>query len=617
MDKGVGAFSRRMLIQLGAGTGAALLLEACSSPARTTAPTSVPPSSAGAAPTAGAVAANTPAGIATAPPAAVAATAPPGANPAPTVVGATANRKNSAALPNYIAPNLAAKPDYDAHDPRVTLAWDNFPKTPPQSWNKPAPGTGGQVTAFAVDYYPPPTPYPDNPTWQAVNKALNADFQLTQVTGTDYPLRMATIMAGNDLPDIMHLYFGITGAFVPPGTAEFIKAKCQDLTQFLAGDAIKDYPNLAAIPTYAWSNSSCAIDGTLYSWPIHRYLGGLYYFFKNTDMWNQKVGANTVPKDAADFKKIITQLNDPNGGVWGFGGQLASRLMGIQGFAQMFGAPNTWGMDASGKIIRDRETEQFKAAVAYVRDLWTSGLYWPDAPSSTDARGNFVGKKFACCVEGFGNSWNDFWLRGLNQTPPSNFDIILPLFGADANTKAMSYITGGYISSNVMKKQSSPDRVKELLRIMDYLAKPFGTQEDLLITYGLAPADYTVGPDGNPNLTSDGKARSQYVPWQYLSDRPYATYYAGIPNYAKHVNEVEQAIVDPKVAVADATLGYYSPTSASAAGKQAEQAWTDGLNNIMVARDPMSAYDDLVKNWQNAAGNKIKDEYNAAIAASA
>ena len=84
---------------------------------------------------------------------------------------------------------------------------------------------------------------------------------------------------------------------MPPGTAEFVKATCQDLTQFLAGDAIKDYPNLAAIPKYAWSNSSCVIDGALYSWPIHRYLPGLSYFFKNTDMWNQKVGADTSPAD--------------------------------------------------------------------------------------------------------------------------------------------------------------------------------------------------------------------------------------------------------------------------------------------------------------------------------
>jgi putative aldouronate transport system substrate-binding protein len=157
--------------------------------------------------------------------------------------------------------------------------------------------------------------------------------------------------------------------------------------------------------------------------------------------------------------------------------------------------------------------------------------------------------------------------------------------------------------------------VKELLRIVDYLAKPFGTQEDLLITYGLAPADYTIGPDGNPKLTSDGKSRSQYVPWQYMAERPYATYYAGIPDYAKHINKVEIALVDPKIAVGDATLGYYSPTQASAAGKQADQSFLDGLNNIMVARDSMSTYDQLVKDWQNSAGNKIKQEFSDAMAA--
>ena len=63
------------------------------------------------------------------------------------------------------------------------------------------------------------------------------------------------------------------------------------------------------------------------------------------------------------------------------------------------------------------------------------------------------------------------------------------------------------------------------------------------------------------------------------------------------------------------TLGYYSPTQAASAGKQAEQAWQDGLNNIMLGRDPMSSYDDLVKTWQNTAGNKIKQEFNDAMAA--
>ncbi len=605
MDSGtLASVSRRSFIRIAggtvAGTGAGLLLAACGSAAPAPGGAAAGPASAAA--NASVVASGGPAAAGSA---------------APSVVGAAVSGKSGGALPNYIAPTLVSKPDYDAHDPRVTLAWDSYPKNPPKSWTKDPPGTGSKVTAFAVDYYPPPTPYPNNATWQAVNKALNADFQMTQMAAADYPLKMGTMMAGNDIPDIIHLFGGLTGASVPPGTAEFIKLQCADLTPYLSGDNVKDYPNLAAIPTYAWSNSASVIEGKLYTWPVHRYLPNAgVYFFKNTDMWAQKVGATTVPKDAADLKKIMTELNDPKNNVWAIGNSVGGiQNMGILGYASMFGAPQIWGLDSTGKVVRDRETDQYKAAVGYVRDLWASGLMWPDAiATANNSRDNFVAKKFAMSVEGFGNSWNDFWLRGLTQQkPPTLFDIILP-FSADANTKVQSYISGGYISTNVMKK-GSPDRIKELLRIIDYLAKPFGTQEDLLITYGLTPADYTIGSDGSPTLTADGKNRSQYVPWQYLSDRPYATYYAGIPNYAKHVNEVEKALVDPKIAVADVTLGYYSPTANASQGKIAEQKFFDGLNSIILGRDPLTNYDQLVKDWQTAVGNKIKGEYNDAMAA--
>src|SRR5215831_10923507 len=194
--------SRRTFIQAGLATGTGFLVAACSggaagAPTTTSKPTNAPASSATTAATSPTVAATAQA---------AAAPTPAGVSPAPTLVGASASGKNSAALPSYIPANLAAKPDYDARDPRVTLAWDNYPKNSPVSWNKAAPGTGSRVNAFAVDYYPPPAPYDSNATWQAVNKALNSDFQMTQVSGPDYSLRMATMMAGNDVPDIIHLF---------------------------------------------------------------------------------------------------------------------------------------------------------------------------------------------------------------------------------------------------------------------------------------------------------------------------------------------------------------------------------------------------------------------------
>ena len=49
-----------------------------------------------------------------------------------------------------------------------------------------------------------------------------------------------------------------------------------------------------------------------------------------------------------------------------------------------------------------------------MRDLFSSGLVHPDAPSWSNSRTEgFVPQKIAVSVEGQGNSWVDFWQRGL------------------------------------------------------------------------------------------------------------------------------------------------------------------------------------------------------------
>ena len=85
----------------------------------------------------------------------------------------------------------------------------------------------------------------------------------------------------------------------------------------------------------------------------------------------------------------------------------------------------------------------------------------------------------------------------------------------------------GFVSMNVLKK-APPDRIKELLRIMNWLASPFGSQEDLLLTYGLEGQDYTKDDKGNPKPTPEGIARAGYVPWRYIAQHPWVYYQAGL-----------------------------------------------------------------------------------------
>lgn len=534
---------------------------------------------------------------------------PPAPAAAPTAAGGSNKNKNLAALPTYIAAKLPTAPDYHSADPRITDGYDFYPKNPFKSWTKPAPGSGGKVDVFIVAYYPEPTLFDSNPAWQEVNRQLNANVQMSMVKGSDYAVKIGTIMASNDLPDIIHIYNGIGAA---PNLPDFFRAQCADLTPYLSGDAAREYPNLAAIPSYAWSNSQCVLDGKLYQWPIHRYLP-LQGFYKNSDVWDKLFGAEYVPRDVEDYTRMLKEMNDPRGGMWAIGQAPGSaRYFGMYGYSAMFGAPNNWSLDSTGKLTKELETEEFKATVGWMRDTWNAGLWWPDSLQISDARTAFVAGKFATCIDAFGNSWNDFWRRGLQQATPRHFGFIKP-FRAKAGDKPQSFITGGFISTNVMKK-ASPDRIRELLRIVDFLAAPFGSQEDLLLSYGIEGVDYTLDANSQPQPTPAGISDAGYVPWRYISQHPYVQYQADLPNYAKISFDAEQ--VQVAAGVLDPTLGFYSPTNYTR-GSVAEMNFRQAVVDVAVGRRPFSDWDQIVRDWRGAAGDQVRKEYLDAFAAAA
>ncbi len=518
----------------------------------------------------------------------------------------TAQTAAGGPLPTYMPPTGGPKPDFHSSDPRITDGFVNYP-SPVKSWTAAAPGSGGTLNVFVPAYYPEPTPRDQNNTWKEVEKALNTTVNMSITAIADYSTRLQVVMAGNDLPDTIHVVGTVANLISP----QFVESQCADLTPYLGGDAARDYPNLAAVPGYAFQGAGGVFNNRLYGIPIHRYLPA-FWFFRNTDIWDAEIGADVVPKDAQDFKKILQQLNRPQESRWAIGnyagGPASGTMYGLISFLEMFGAPNMWSLDSSGTLTRDRETDQFKAALSYMKDLFGSGLYPPDFQTAGDSRGAFIAGRFAVSNEAFGNGWNDFWRRGLQQTPQRHFTIIKP-FGADSSVKPRHFITAGTVAYNLIKKGTS-DRVKEILRIMNYLASPFGTVEDVLLTYGLKDQDYTLDASGNPVNTPAGLTSAAYVPWQYIAHRPYVWYQADLPGYAQAAFDVEQILVG--VGVGNPTVGLHSATQ-SRNGVAAEQTFFDGVADILFDRRPFSDYDQLVADWRKSVGDAIRGEYLAEI----
>ena len=114
-----------------------------------------------------------------------------------------------AVYPTYSPSTSAPKPDFHDADPRFEDGYNAFPKNPAKSWTKAPPSAGGTV-AFMVNQYstPPSPPRDQNPAWQGIEAQLGATLRIDAYAALDYPGRIATVMAGNDLPDILHLKRG-------------------------------------------------------------------------------------------------------------------------------------------------------------------------------------------------------------------------------------------------------------------------------------------------------------------------------------------------------------------------------------------------------------------------
>jgi putative aldouronate transport system substrate-binding protein len=304
---------------------------------------------------------------------------------------------------------------------------------------------------------------------------------------------------------------------------------------------------------------------------------------------------------------MLTQLTKPQVGQWGYGAYVqptagtAFDIIGNSGlFTRMFHAPNQWRLDG-GKLIHSRETEEFKAAVGYVRDLWNAGLFHPDTPSNNgvvSAQETFLASKFVFMSHSMA-FYNDLWRRGITMNPPV-LPRVMPLFSSDASP-GIYHLTSQTIGTTALKKASP-----------DWLAAPFGTQEDRLIYYGVPDVDYTLDEKGNPKPTDKGTKDANYMPWRYFAQRPWVWYDAGLQDFAKVLQSDEQRIVP--AGVEDPTVGLYSATNSSQ-GVQLTQPFTDGLTEVIRGTRPLSDLETLVTDWRNKGGNKIRDEFQQALAA--
>lgn len=446
-------------------------------------------------------------------------------------------------LPAYV-PYTGVKPDFPATDTGLEPGFLRYPAERPSIYSS-APGTGGTVEADGFISIVPPS-VDKNIYWQEINKRLGVDLKFRMSTAADHPNRLATMIAGDDIPDFMAIR---TDLGELPNTPQVLKAKFADLTEFLSGDAAKDYPSLANIPSRSWR--SCLMNGGIYAIPTATSkFGGVTFVRK--DIAEAK-GLNYKVQSPDDYLELCKGLTDPKRNRWAVGAPL-NHMFDIQSW---FGCPNWWSQK-DGKFTCIFETDNMRQALDFAVKMYKAGVFHPDAFAASSATAATWLRGGIISIYSNGATGYLTYIPDGRRVDP-NFDLdIIPPFSADGGPGFLNVATG--IFSITAIKKSSPDRVKELLRIADWLAAPFGTDEYTLRQFGIADRHFTW-KDGQPISTTDSGPQTELkIPLSSISRPAPTMYYADSPERVTNLRQMGVEFF--KNIREDASVGLYSDVKA-------------------------------------------------------
>jgi putative aldouronate transport system substrate-binding protein len=430
--------------------------------------------------------------------------------------------------------------------------------------------------------------------YDAVDAALGSTIKMQPADGVNYDKVLPTLFAGDKLPDWLTIpswnmtNLGFSGAVT----------KFADLGPYLSGDAVKAYPNLAAIPSSAWQ--CCIWNGKLYGLPVYfsgANPGGAFFYRKDVlDRLGVDAGAIRTP---TDLEASAKQLTDAKAGRWAFG-DFFDYLGQIFKFP---GEPNKWSIDASGKLIHRYEMPQYLDALNWFQKQAKAGYVHPDALAgkSDQAKQRFWSGKELITGDGVGAWKGDDAQSGKAANPSYDRQAFKPM---SVDGKPQLEMTPSANIYSFLNAKLSADQLKECLAIADYLAAPFGSAEYLTVNFGQEGVDYTI-KDGNPQLTERG-SKEVATTFQFLvTPLTPTTVIGGQTQVAKDYAAWEGDMV--KYAVKPVFYGMNITEPAQFA--KLNQPMVDVSKDVRYGRKPISAFQDALKTWKAQGGDQLRAFY--------
>lgn len=483
--------------------------------------------------------------------------------------------------PSYV-PVASVEPDIKG-DADIPDTYFRYPANPARSVPQP-PGDGNPIAILTQTFAAVTPTAPANTVWAQLNEKIGSELQIQQIPQSEYVNKFATSLAGGQLPDMFFIA-------EQPDMPRMVEATCLDLSEHLSGEAIKKYPNLAAIPTEAWEVGR--FNGKLYGLPSPRGAMSSGILYRRDDLLSAK-GIAPEWKSFQEFFDLCQEVNDPRGGRW------ALTVVPGQYIKNMLGIPNFWKY--TGDAMESWWTSpRIEEALEAQRKVSEAGLHHPDAFSAPNTKTWFNTDLAYFNPDSF-SAWAQYM-----ASAQGSFDIDgceIPAF--DGNGTGHMWMSFPSFGRSAINKNAA-DRVEVLLGVANYLAAPFGTQEYLDVKFGKEGADYTMD-DGNPTPTQQG-ATNRELGVKYIADAAQVNFLPGHEESARKLDALIRKLV-PDAYRNDAVYLQSDAVSKDFEGDAKEFSALE--SDIVQGRKAVSEWRPAADAWWKERGQKMSDELVAA-----
>ncbi|MGW0460637.1 extracellular solute-binding protein [Streptomyces tendae] len=453
-------------------------------------------------------------------------------------------------------------------------------------------GKGGEVTIMSPFWGSPPKE--DNAYYKAMNDLVGVDVVWQNQDGNTYDQKLGAVLASSEVPDVVVVPgWNMTGK-IPSA----IIGKFADLGPYLSGDAVKEYPNLAAIPTDAWRRS--IFGGKLLGLPMpSSYVSGIVPLYRQ-DIFEKE--GYEVPRSCDEFMALAKDATNARAKRWAC---LDMKWTAFNAFGVLSGNEKSLGWNqADGKLVYRAETDEYLEALEWTRKLFAAGVVHPDAKlgksNAADPGPKFAAGEFLV----YNQDISQWWSRTAEQaTQNPEFKIWgMDFFGHDGGAPTLWAQNPASIFAFVNKK-ASKSVIRDVLALANVTAAPYGTKEYMATNYGVEGTHYTV-KDGVPTKTDQGNidVMNAYV----MVASPAATIaHPDFPEVAKGQVEWQQRTGAVTKKPTFYGMQIVEPARYTNLSNDFEQLEDD----IVRGRKKIGDMQQAVSDWKSKGGDKLRDWY--------